>query len=78
MDETQHAANCRWATPTLFVAAPFWLAAEEFPWSCVRDAAPRLLATTDVCATCARWDEATLLSPQAAPWGRATVDPPPT
>jgi hypothetical protein len=50
------ASNCRWATPTLFLPAPFWFDAEACPWSCLRDAAPRVLGTTDPCATCPRWE----------------------
>ena len=50
------ASNCRWATPTLFLPAPFWFDAEACPWSCLRDADPRVLATTDPCATCPRWE----------------------
>jgi hypothetical protein len=40
----------------LFFPAPFWFDAEVCPWSCLRDAAPRVLATTDLCATCPRWE----------------------
>jgi hypothetical protein len=50
------ASNCRWATPTLFLRAPFWFDAEACPWTCLRDAAPRVLSTTDPCATCPRWE----------------------
>ena len=50
------ASTCRWATPTLFLPAPFWFDAEACPWSCVRDAAPRVLSTTDPCAACPRWE----------------------
>jgi hypothetical protein len=56
MDEKQRAINCRWATSTLFVEAPYWFAAEDFPWVCVRDGTPRVLQTTDSCATCWRWE----------------------
>jgi hypothetical protein len=55
----QHSAStCRWATPTLFLQAPFWFEAENAPWTCVRDAAPRLLDTAEPCATCLRWERA--------------------
>ena len=50
------AANCHWATPTLFLRPPLWLDAEDCPWSCVRESAPRVLATTDVCAACPHWE----------------------
>ena len=56
MSEKQRAINCRWATSTLFVEAPFWFAAEDFPWVCVRDGTPRVLQTTESCATCWRWE----------------------
>ena len=54
------ASSCRWATPTLFLPAPFWFDAEMCPWTCVRDPAPRVLSSTNPCATCPRWE------PQAA------------
>lgn len=56
MGEKQRAINCRWATSTLFVEAPYWFAAEDSPWVCVRDGTPRLLQTTEACATCWRWE----------------------
>jgi hypothetical protein len=56
MSERQCAINCRWATSTLFVEAPYWFVAEDFPWVCVRDGTPRVLRTTDSCATCWRWE----------------------
>ena len=49
------AANCEWAAPALWLAAPFWFDAERTPWACLRDGAPRLLDTTESCATCVRW-----------------------
>ena len=60
------ASNCRWSAPTLFLPAPFWFDAEACPWSCLRDAAPRLLSTTDPCATCPRW-EPREIAPQQSP-----------
>ena len=54
--EKPHVSNCRWATPTLFLPTPFWFDAEECPWSCLADAAPRVLTATDGCARCARWE----------------------
>ena len=50
------AANCRWATPTLLLPEPLWHEAESFPWTCVRDTAPRALFTTEPCAVCDRWE----------------------
>jgi hypothetical protein len=50
------ASNCRWATSTLFLPAPLWCEAETSPWACLRDPTPRVLATTDLCATCPRWE----------------------
>lgn len=50
------ASTCRWATPTLFLPAPFWFEAEDSPWTCLRDPAPRPLNTTDPCAICLRWE----------------------
>lgn len=55
MSANLNAATCRWATPTLFLPAPFWFEAEMRPWTCVRDASPHVLDTTEVCAACARW-----------------------
>jgi hypothetical protein len=55
--EIQHnAANCRWATPTLLLSAPFWLAAWDAPWACTRNTVPRVLDTFEVCTTCPRWE----------------------
>jgi hypothetical protein len=47
--------RCRWAEPTLFMASPFWFAAEEYPWSCHRDAVPRPIADTAACRECERF-----------------------
>lgn len=55
-NKTQRASNCLWATPTLFLTAPFWFNAETRPWTCLRDANPRALRTTDRCAECPRWE----------------------
>ena len=54
--KTARAATCRWATPTVFLAAPYWIEAESAPWACVRDTVPRVLGTTDQCAICPRWE----------------------
>jgi hypothetical protein len=53
---TRSANNCRWATPTLFLTAPLWCEGETSPWACLSDLTPRVLATTDPCATCPRWE----------------------
>ena len=56
MPDVRHVQNCRWAEPTLFLAHPLWVGAEEYAWSCLRDGAPRTLTDPDACATCARWE----------------------
>jgi len=56
MSESHRAANCRWAVPTLFLAPPAWIDASDRPWTCVRDAVPREMETTDACGECVRWE----------------------
>jgi hypothetical protein len=56
MDKPQTAGNCRWATPSLSLTAPLWLGAWDSPWACLRDAAPRLLDSTEACTHCPRWE----------------------
>ena len=56
MQMTQSAATCRWAVPTLFLPPPIWMGAWDTPWTCLRNARPRMLETTDVCASCPRWE----------------------
>jgi hypothetical protein len=51
-----HASNCRWATPTLFLADPYWWDAEGCPWACVRERVPRVLENTEVCTDCPHWE----------------------
>jgi hypothetical protein len=58
LSRRQSATTCRWSTPTLFMATPYWLEAETSPWTCVRDAAPRVLALADECRTCPRFETA--------------------
>jgi hypothetical protein len=54
---TRHGAGtCRWAVPTLFMAAPTWMDAEARPWTCLRDQTPRELDSTEACRTCATWE----------------------
>jgi hypothetical protein len=50
------ASTCRWATPTILLAAPFWFEAEACPWSCLRNGKPRPLPTTEACRACPRWE----------------------
>lgn len=50
------ASTCRWAQPTIFLAHPIWLDACDKPWTCLHDDVPRPLDSTDVCATCSRWE----------------------
>lgn len=50
----QSAATCRWGEPTLFMPAPFWRLASEFPWSCTVDGGTRILERSS-CGTCPRW-----------------------
>jgi hypothetical protein len=47
---------CRWAEPTVFLPTPLWTAAENFPWSCNRDGAPRVVQDTTACLDCPRWE----------------------
>jgi hypothetical protein len=56
IDKHHGANNCRWARPTFELAAPLWLDAEAYPWSCLREGAPRVLSTTDRCASCRGWE----------------------
>ena len=64
----RRAANCRWATPTLMLPAPLWFDAENSPWSCVRDAAPRVLFSTDACEICSRWEPRQTAAPLMLDW----------
>lgn len=69
------AATCRWATPTLMLAAPIWFDAEDSPWSCVHGAAPRLLVTTDGCDVCPRWESRHGAVPLMVDWFGAFPPP---
>ena len=44
---------------TLFLPYPYWIAAEQDPWCCLRDPVPRPLESTDECRTCLRWEQKT-------------------
>jgi hypothetical protein len=50
------AVTCRWASPTIFFPPPVWFEAEHRPWTCRYGACPRVLDTTDSCATCRHWE----------------------
>lgn len=52
----KHAANCKWAKPTLQEPRPLWLEAEDRPWTCERDGTPRTLESTEACEDCPRWE----------------------
>jgi hypothetical protein len=58
MTEPTHrsASTCRWAVPTISLPDPVWTEADQSPWTCVRDATPRVLETTERCAACPRWE----------------------
>ena len=56
MTDSRKSEPCRWIGPTLFLPYPYWIAAEQEPWSCLRDAEPRPLATTEDCRGCRRWE----------------------
>ncbi len=49
--------TCRWAEPTLFQPLPIWLDAWNMPWACRREASARLIASSDQCALCPRWEQ---------------------
>ncbi|HYT66148.1 MAG TPA: hypothetical protein VEL51_07020 [Vicinamibacterales bacterium] len=53
--ELRYGQRCQWAEPTLFLAHPFWIAAEEYPWSCRVDSVPRPIEDTTACRACDRW-----------------------
>ncbi len=63
MPEVHTVQTCRFAEPTLFAVAPYWMAAEEFPWSCHIDGPPRPVEDTARCRTCPRWAESASASP---------------
>lgn len=47
--------QCRWAESTLFLAAPQWLEAWEYPWSCRSSGSFHPIADTRQCRVCDRW-----------------------
>jgi hypothetical protein len=58
MPDPHSIQRCRFAEPTVFLANPLWAAAEEYPWSCHRDGAPRIVDDTAACHGCPRWEAA--------------------
>jgi hypothetical protein len=42
--------------PTLLLAPPLWLDADDRPWTCMRDDEPHELESTEVCRRCVRWE----------------------
>jgi hypothetical protein len=55
MEKLRVVQRCRWAAPTLFLAHPLWIAAEEYPWSCRADGVPHPVEDTTACCVCDRW-----------------------
>ena len=53
---------CHWLTPTRIMPHPYSFEADEKPWTCLRDGAPRALTCGEVerCANCPRWETRTL------------------
>jgi hypothetical protein len=47
--------HCRWAESTLFLSAPEWLQAWDYPWSCRSTGSFRPITDTRTCQTCERW-----------------------
>ncbi len=47
--------QCRWAESTLFLAAPLWLDAWSYPWSCRSSGAFKPVTDTRSCRSCDRW-----------------------
>jgi hypothetical protein len=75
MSARRNAANFRWAVPTLFMPAPWWVEAETKPWTCARQELPRPLTTTEPCATCRYWEPqaSDRVSPTVADWFEALM-----
>lgn len=59
MATTHCAVTCRWSVPTAFMPAPFWFEGERSPWTCLREAPPRILDTSDICVCCSDWEPPT-------------------
>jgi len=72
---TRHSVTtCRWASPTLFLNAPYWFEAETYPWTCTRDPSLRPIGTTARCTTCERWEAQPADAPDQAPSGNRAPD----
>jgi hypothetical protein len=67
MDDQHTAATCRWAAATLHMPAPVWLESWDRPWTCLRGPSLRPLPTTEVCASCSRWESNGLHHKPVAP-----------
>ena len=52
----RNAANCRWSTPTLWLAPPVWLNGDVASWACLHEGVYRLMMMTDACALCPKWE----------------------
>lgn len=65
MDHNRRQEPCRWVGLTLFLSYPYWLDAEQDPWSCLRNTIPRPLETTEDCRNCVNWEPKTDASPDA-------------
>ena len=75
MNNQHRTTTCRWATLTLSLPYPAWLAAEDYPWSCVRTGAAVPLETTDVCASCEHWEAGSIAQLTAArPSSRQVIE----
>jgi hypothetical protein len=55
MTVERNVQQCRYAEATLFLAAPMWLDAWQFPWSCRSTGTSKPIADTRVCSECDRW-----------------------
>jgi len=51
----QRVQNCLWSVPTLLMPRPYWLEAEDAPWSCWTEGRVTVLQTTDACSCCPKW-----------------------
>jgi hypothetical protein len=71
MAEPRRVQRCQFAEPTLFLANPFWTAAEDYPWSCHADGVPRPVEDTAECSGCSRWvSRDPRMAEQPGPFGR--------
>lgn len=63
---TRAVQTCRWGTPTLMLAHPYWLEASQHEWSCVRGVTPCILTDPAVCRTCPFWSASDRVAAPAA------------